>query len=396
MSSSMLSANSPFGLAVLQTQVQPSSVQFLGLLSQDSDLRVSVYKVKKDDQVCLMKVFRGQNNPKTSDSDEEPCLFLREFKEYKLLKQRGFCDRGVVPDFYGIIREIDVLLWPFLSPFVNDKFRPDAVFIEYIPNAEPCQISNFSEHNLARFAQVLSEFHQMELLHGDSLPRNMLVVKQEPRDRIVWIDFDCSQIVQRGKCQDYTETKFIQEEELMTEFVEFLLTKTMADESAAPEFWLYGYGQDHRGTPEAPGRVVTLLERSYWEDLTDHHHGSAPERVWGVAYRIRPDKVAEVKSYLDIREINGYSIHYTPFQPADGSAPIRTLVYIGTPDNDQFVGPQDPQALAEHIFKSRGPSGLNKDYLFGLDAALEKLSPESGDEHVADLARRVRALEQAA
>ncbi|KAF1736440.1 putative glutathione-specific gamma-glutamylcyclotransferase 2 [Beauveria bassiana] len=170
----------------------------------------------------------------------------------------------------------------------------------------------------------------------------------------------------------------------------------MADESAAPEFWLYGYGQDHRGTPEAPGRVVTLLERSYWEDLTDHHHGSAPERVWGVAYRIRPDKVAEVKSYLDIREINGYSIHYTPFQPADGSAPIRTLVYIGTPDNDQFVGPQDPQALAEHIFKSRGPSGLNKDYLFGLDAALEKLSPESGDEHVADLARRVRALEQAA
>ncbi|KAM0743147.1 hypothetical protein ACQRIT_003324 [Beauveria bassiana] len=170
----------------------------------------------------------------------------------------------------------------------------------------------------------------------------------------------------------------------------------MADESAAPEFWLYGYGQDHRGTPEAPGRVVTLLERSYWEDLTDHHHGSAPERVWGVAYRIRPDKVAEVKEYLDIREINGYSIHYTPFQPADGSAPIRTLVYIGTPDNDQFVGPQDPQALAEHIFQSSGPSGLNRDYLFGLDAALEKLSPESGDEHVADLARRVRALEQAA
>ncbi|KGQ11877.1 Cation transport regulator-like protein 2 [Beauveria bassiana D1-5] len=394
MSSSKPSAKSPFGTANLQTQVQPSSVQFLGLLSQDSDLRIS---------------FRGQGNPKTSDPDEEPCLFLREFKAYKLLKERGFCDRGVIPDFYGIAREIDVLLWPFLSPFVNDKFRSDAVFIEYIPNAEPCQISSFSEHNLARFAQVLSEFHQMGLLHGDSLPRNMLVVKQEPRDRIVWIDFDCSQIVQRGKCQDYTETKFIQEEELMTKFVEFLtcvapttttndkqLTKTMADESAAPEFWLYGYGQDHRGTPEAPGRVVTLLERSYWEDLTDHHHGSAPERVWGVAYRIRPDKVAEVKEYLDIREINGYSIHYTPFQPADGSAPIRTLVYIGTPDNDQFVGPQDPQALAEHIFRSRGPSGLNRDYLFGLDAALEKLSPESGDEHVADLARRVRALEQAA
>lgn len=105
--------------------------------------------------------------------------------------------------------------------------------------------------------------------------------------------------------------------------------------------------------------------------------------------------MAEVKDYLDIREINGYSIHYTRFQPADGSTPICTLVYIGTPENAQFVGPQEPQQLAEHIFKSRGPSGLNKDYLLGLDVALEELSPESGDEHIADLARRVRALEQA-
>ncbi|KAH9235995.1 hypothetical protein K456DRAFT_1748563 [Colletotrichum gloeosporioides 23] len=187
------------------------------------------------------------------------------------------------------------------------------------------------------------------------------------------------------------------------------------------EFWLYGYGsliwkppphfdrripgwvtgyvrrfwQDHRGTPEAPGRVATLIERSYWEKLTDHHD-SAPDRVWGVAYRIKADKVAEVKDYLDIREINGYSIHYAPFYPADGTEPIRTLVYIGTPDNDQFVGPQDPQKLAEHIYKSRGPSGLNIDYLLGLEKALDELSPESGDVHITDLSNRVRAIQAAA
>lgn len=103
-----------------------------------------------------------------------------------------------------------------------------------------------------------------------------------------------------------------------------------------------------------------------------------------------------MRDYLDIREINGYTIHYTPFHPADGSASIRTLVYIGTPDNEQFMGVQDPQKLAEHIFVSQGPSGLNKDYLLELDIALKELSPESGDGHIKDLADRVRSLENKA
>jgi cation transport regulator ChaC len=123
-------------------------------------------------------------------------------------------------------------------------------------------------------------------------------------------------------------------------------------------------------------------------------HPSGSDKVWGTAYRIESDKVAEVREYLDIREINGYTIHYTPFHPSDGSATIKTLVYIGTPDNDQFMGPQDPQELAEHIYKSEGPSGLNKDYLLSLEVALNELSPESGDGHISDLASRVRLLEE--
>ena len=118
--------------------------------------------------------------------------------------------------------------------------------------------------------------------------------------------------------------------------------------------------------------------------------------MWGTAYRIQAEKVAEVREYLDIREINGYTIHYTNFYPADGSATIKTLVYIGTPDNDQFMGPQDPQKLAEHIYKSVGPSGLNKDYLLSLEKALDTLSTESGDEHIKDLANMVRKIEQGA
>lgn len=137
-------------------------------------------------------------------------------------------------------------------------------------------------------------------------------------------------------------------------------------------------------------------------------HASAPPRVWGAAYRIPSEHVAEVKEYLDIREINGYSIQYTPFNQ-DMSATYQTvhtpngevgtpkqikcLVYIGLPDNPQFLGPQDPQALAEHIVKSRGPSGENIDYLFQLEEALNGLSTESGDEHISDLATRCREIQ---
>jgi glutathione-specific gamma-glutamylcyclotransferase len=57
------------------------------------------------------------------------------------------------------------------------------------------------------------------------------------------------------------------------------------------------------------------------------------------------------------------------------------------------MGPQDPQKLAEHIYRSKGPSGLNKDYLLSLEKALDELSSESGDGHIKDLANRVRAIE---
>lgn len=68
-------------------------------------------------------------------------------------------------------------------------------------------------------------------------------------------------------------------------------------------------------------------------------------------------------------------------------------MYIGTPDNEQFLGAQDPQALAEHISVSIGPSGFNRDYLLELEKALDDLSLESGDGHIKDLASRLRAFE---
>lgn len=67
------------------------------------------------------------------------------------------------------------------------------------------------------------------------------------------------------------------------------------------------------------------------------------------------------------------------------------MVYIGMPDNPQFLGALKPADVAEKINQSRGPSGENREYLLQLEQALQTLSAESCDEHVSDLARRVRA-----
>ena len=153
------------------------------------------------------------------------------------------------------------------------------------------------------------------------------------------------------------------------------------------------FSEDHRGTPSSPGRVVTLIERSVWEELGEEPT-KPPERVFGAAYRIPPGYVKEVQEYLDIREINGYSIQYTGFYPSTSdSQPIeKCLVYIGLPSNPQFLGRQRPQDVAEVIATSTGPSGTNAEYLFMLENSLIGLGDGDVDDHVEDLAERVRLL----
>lgn len=68
------------------------------------------------------------------------------------------------------------------------------------------------------------------------------------------------------------------------------------------------------------------------------------------------------------------------------------MVYIGLPSNPQFLGPQSPRDVAEVVARSRGPSGANAEYLFMLEESLMGLGEGSGDEHVRDLAERVRSL----
>lgn len=141
-------------------------------------------------------------------------------------------------------------------------------------------------------------------------------------------------------------------------------------------FWQGSH--DHRGTPNTPGRVVTLIDTP----------GALCE---GMAYRIEPQSQQQVLQQLDYREKNGYARHQIDIQLSDGRTQ-RGLIYIATPDNFAHLGDAPLPVIADHIARSVGPSGSNKDYLFQLHKALTEMG--ACDEHVAALNALVRQQSQ--
>ena len=185
-------------------------------------------------------------------------------------------------------------------------------------------------------------------------------------------------------------------------------------------FWQGSH--DHRGTPEAPGRVVTIIEQ-------------AGAICHGMAYLVTP----EVFAHLDHREKNGYLRLAMPITfddnqddkqdgggrddnrdsetsgnggrnggnvdggghggnangggDGDGDDSVIGLVYIATPDNTAFLGEASEQEIARHIARSAGPSGPNSDYLNHLAGALRELGRH--DQHVFEIERHLAALDPA-
>lgn len=118
---------------------------------------------------------------------------------------------------------------------------------------------------------------------------------------------------------------------------------------------------DHRGTPEQPGRVATLIRSSDWAKLITNDDPPEGDIVWGVAWTIDPAKEDEVRAYLDDREKNGYTAQSTPVYGLDehGNETVLmddALLYVGLPDNEAFVGPaKSLVSLADYIFSCKGP-----------------------------------------
>ncbi|GAA5882362.1 hypothetical protein JCM3774_004320 [Rhodotorula dairenensis] len=155
---------------------------------------------------------------------------------------------------------------------------------------------------------------------------------------------------------------------------------------------------DHRGTPEAPGRVVTLVTEEDWQlhrkdDPLGSHH------VWGRVYHIPPELAGEIWAYLDHREKDGYSLRTVDVFGIDSRTGAEVVlhrgvkVYVGETHNPSFAGGEPMAQLAKHIAHARGPSGPNKEYLYNLAAAVRLLCPASEDAYLAQLEQLVRDLD---
>ncbi|CAL5027201.1 unnamed protein product [Urochloa decumbens] len=176
----------------------------------------------------------------------------------------------------------------------------------------------------------------------------------------------------------------------------------------------YQGSTDHRGTPQFPGRTVTL----------EHQPGAT---CWGVAYRISSEEDKQIAlEYLEVREKQYdekiYVDLYTDSSPKI-PAVENVMVYLATTNkerNPNYLGPAPLEEIARYllppnlsltrlqlklllssiitcamfrqIYLAEGPTGPNREYVFKLEDALNKLDVLAGvvDPHVQDLANAVR------
>ena len=161
-----------------------------------------------------------------------------------------------------------------------------------------------------------------------------------------------------------------------------------ADEQAST--WLFGYGsliwkpelpfirahparvdgyvrrfwqgsEDHRGTPESPGRVVTLVP---------DYQG----QCFGVAYLVSNIEIEQTFAQLDHREKNGYTrltldLNLGSDAVLTDEKVVAGITYIADEYNEAYLGQAPIAQIAKEIFHSVGPSGTNTEYLLELAQA---------------------------
>lgn len=131
---------------------------------------------------------------------------------------------------------------------------------------------------------------------------------------------------------------------------------------------------DHRGTPEYPGLVCTLVP-------------SPGQGCWGLAYEVSDQDWPAIQAELDYREKDGYQLQrvLARWQEQD----LLCWTYVADEQNPSYIGDRPLPELVGRIRQAAGPSGHSADYLLRLSQTLEELEIE--DDHVRQL---VAALQE--
>ena len=132
-------------------------------------------------------------------------------------------------------------------------------------------------------------------------------------------------------------------------------------------FWQYS--PDHRGIPEHPGLVVTLIE-------------AVAATCHGIAYQPVETQRQQIMAELDVREQNGYDLVEVSVEFEDGEV-AEGVTYVASPSNPSFSGPLSNANIARRIVTAHGPSGSNREYLEALGHCLAEIG--KSDEHVTRL-----------
>jgi len=140
-------------------------------------------------------IFLHHSGPKEyQDSNHrELNIHTCESTAYERLRQYGLCDRGIIPQYYGTIENLDPKLYqPHLNDFLEDEYPPKAILLEYIPNMQMLYWTNYTKKRMDNFIKGLQKIHEALVEHSDVYPRNMMIVEGDP-ERAIWIDFDRAQ-----------------------------------------------------------------------------------------------------------------------------------------------------------------------------------------------------------